>query len=624
MPNVRFHSSALAVLVALLPAGCGDDPVRRDVVLISIDTLRADRLGCTGYDDARTPRLDALAASGTVFRNGVSPTPLTLPAHATMLSGQLPIEHGARANRPFVFPSDAPTLAVTLQGRGYRTVAVIGGEPLARGCGLERGFDVYDDDLGALHTGSVRLAERTADAVTDAAIARVNAIDDDEPLFLFVHYFDPHSPYAPPPPFDEGVSPYDGEIAFVDQQVGRLLDRLRTLGRLDDAVVVVTSDHGESLGEHGEPTHGLYLYDATVRVPVIVRDGATAAGPRDEQVQLRDLSAFLQDRAAGRAHDLAAAAARGEPAFIESLYAAIHCDHAQLRGLRTPAGMKYLEAGDEELYDLTADADETRDLSTSAAHERDLTGARESLAEMLTSFRQRTSELEGGALPGYLSSPIREETLRTVTRDQNRARPSPASRRRALEHLHEGVRLTEIRLYDAAIDELRAGVALDEGNPTLRFWLGRALRGAAVANEDRAAMVQAIRAFEQTLELRPGHPDARDLLVFDLAQVGRYEDAVELGREADRSGEAGTKTLEALGKVLLLDRGPFADRANPLRNEDEGIELLYRSAAPNPDRADNRLLQFLRDRYTVRGNAVKAAEVEGWLRRNDTHRSRSP
>ncbi|MFG0315632.1 MAG: sulfatase-like hydrolase/transferase [Planctomycetota bacterium JB042] len=574
-------SRLLPLFLLLLATTCAPPPVRRNVLLISIDTLRWDRLGSTGHAGAATPNLDRLAASGTLFTNGVAPTPLTLPSHATMFTGKLPIEHGVRDNAPFRLPERHDTLTTTFAERGYRTAAVVGAAPLAAGCGLERDFETYDDDFGAQATGTVVLAERRADAVTDAAIERL-AVDDERPFFLFVHYFDPHAPYAPPAPFaaDFAGAPYDGEVAFVDREIGRLLTALDRSGAAAETLVVVTSDHGEALGEHGEDAHGFFLYDCTIRVPVIVRDpGAPAGGVEETQVRHQDLRAFVEARAADRPADLAAPGRRGEPAFVESLYGAIHCDHAQLRGLRSPRGTKLLEACDVEFYDLGADPDEEQDL---APGDPRVAPALAALDGALDSLRRDRSEGGGAALPGYLSTPLAPELLATRSREENCARPSPASRRASIAALQDGVRQLEAGLLQSACETLGAGVADDPENPALRFWHGRALRAAAAQDGDRERLVEAERAFADVVRLRPDHAQARDLRLHSLVLLGRYDEAKRLA-DALAAGDPAPRSLEAAAILHLTPRGAFAEADNPHHDPAAAAALLERALEAGED-----------------------------------------
>jgi arylsulfatase A-like enzyme/Tfp pilus assembly protein PilF len=248
----------LSSLFLFLIAACTRERPHPNVLLITLDTFRADRLG------PRTPALSGLAAEGVRFDDADSPVPLTLPAHATMLSGVLPLHHGLRNNGAGAFPQDRDTLATLLSRGGYRTGAFVGSFILDRRFGLARGFDRYDDEIARSAddaSGSFE-AERRGGEVVDRALAWLKE-GDARPFFAWVHLYDAHAPYAPPAPY---AQTYDGEIAYVDAQVARLLaavDRKTT-------IVVVAGDHGESLGEHGELTHGLLLYQPTLHVPLIV------------------------------------------------------------------------------------------------------------------------------------------------------------------------------------------------------------------------------------------------------------------------------------------------------------------------------------------------------------------
>ncbi|MBK6942779.1 MAG: sulfatase, partial [Planctomycetes bacterium] len=446
----RLARTCCALLLVTLSA-CGEresPPPRRSVLLVTIDTLRADRLGCTGHSAARTPRIDALAQRGQLFTQAVAPTPLTLPSHATLLSGRLPIEHGARDNKPFRFPSDRfDTVATSLKERAYATLAIIGGEPLARGCGLEAAFDVYDDAFARAPVGSVRLGERTADAVTDAALAALDGVKAEQPFFLWTHYFDPHDPYVPPQDVLAQFrdAPYDGEIAFVDRELGRLLDGIASRGRANDLIVVVTADHGESLGEHGEARHGFFVYDATIRVPLIVTGPGIAPARIDEQVRLQDLRACIEALAASTSIDLTEPARRGEPAVLESLYGQLHCEFAQLRGLRHPNGSKYLEAGREEWYRWRDDPGEQRDLlgPPAAVDPAELAAARATLDDALRGAAV-PSGADGIGEVGYLGMASAPGSLRTRSRTDNARSRSPRDRAASIQALTEGVRLLEL------------------------------------------------------------------------------------------------------------------------------------------------------------------------------------
>lgn len=268
----------LHFLLPLLLWGCADPSP--SILLVTLDTTRADRLGPYGYASADTPAYDALAAQGTVFERAYSTCPLTIPSHATILTGRVPPSHGVRDNGDFVLGDDAVTLAERLQDAGYTTAAFTAAFPTQRRWGLAQGFEVYSDRLDDLPTRLDWRDERRADEVVDDALAWLGTTEG--PAFAWVHLFDAHWPYAPPEPFasEHRGAPYDGEIAFAAHEVGRLLAQWDR--RYPDSVVVVTADHGEGLGDGGERTHGFLLHDGTIRVPLIVRGAGFTPGSRVE------------------------------------------------------------------------------------------------------------------------------------------------------------------------------------------------------------------------------------------------------------------------------------------------------------------------------------------------------
>jgi choline-sulfatase len=240
---------------------------RRNIVLVTLDTTRADHLGSYGWPHAHTPNLDALARRGVRFSRCDTAAPITLPSHATILTGLYPPRHGLRDNGTFALPARIKTVAAWLRAAGYDTAAVISAVVLARRHGLNQGFRIYDDDLGAGYAAGTEVSERQAEATTAAALAALAQLQT--PYFLWVHYYDPHEEYRPPTRFVDSIGGphrlYDGEIAYVDEQLGTLLARLPT-----DVDVVVVGDHGEMLGERGELTHGLLPYRGARRVPLLI------------------------------------------------------------------------------------------------------------------------------------------------------------------------------------------------------------------------------------------------------------------------------------------------------------------------------------------------------------------
>ncbi|MGH9367068.1 MAG: sulfatase-like hydrolase/transferase, partial [Thermoanaerobaculia bacterium] len=350
-----------------------------NVLLITIDTLRADRLGCYGFAEIRTPRIDSLAEDGALFERCVSSTPLTLPSHTTIFSGTYPLRHGVRDNGGFVVPAELPMLAPLFLDRRYRTAAVVGAFVLDSRWGLGRGFEEYHDDFDVHKEDIVSFGDiqRPANEVADAALRWLEGQSRKSPFFLWVQFFDPLEPYEPPSPFREQYPgrPYVGEIAFVDSQVGRLLDALSRRGLRDRTVVVLAGDHGESLGEHEEQGHGFLAYQTTLRVPLILSlPGSVPRGARrPEPVSLADIMPTIAEATAlpvpssvqGRSllPLLAGGAGWGEvPVYAETYYPRLHFGWGELRSIQ---GRRYkiIESSAPELYDLEHDPTEEVNLA---------------------------------------------------------------------------------------------------------------------------------------------------------------------------------------------------------------------------------------------------------------------
>ncbi len=400
----RF-ASVLTVACLVVVWACspfrGSD-ARTSVLLVIVDTLRADHLGCYGGPEEPTPNVDALAAEGVLFDRMLGHVPQTLPSFCSILTGTLPVTHGVRVNGMFALGEEAETLAEVFRADGYRTGAFIAGFPLDARFGLDQGFQTYADEMrsdramrglerepdGSFEwlghtTGAF---ENTADVVTDGALRWLEDVDG-EPFFMLVHYFDPHHDYAPPEEFRGAFShPYRGEVAFVDAQLGRLLEELERRGLAEDTLVVFTADHGECLGEHGRLNHVGQLVDAAVRVPFVIRapgelpEGVRVAGAcRSVDVMPTILELVgLEAPATIEGSSLVAAAQRGRvearPCYLESRYGALETGVGGIakEGLEYD-GWKLVrtyrtnpESGAEEqafeLYDIAADPEELSNL----------------------------------------------------------------------------------------------------------------------------------------------------------------------------------------------------------------------------------------------------------------------
>jgi arylsulfatase A-like enzyme/Flp pilus assembly protein TadD len=358
----------------LLPtAGAATDAP--NLLVITIDTLRADHVGAYGYQAARTPHLDQLAADGVLFSRAFSHVPLTLPSHLTLFTGQLPAVHGVRDNgRRFV--SGVRTLAEIARDKGYSTAAFVGAFPLDSRFGLDCGFQTYDDLYGeGTAVRDMTFIERRAEDVNRKAEDWIRA-NGRNPFFVWVHYYDPHAPYDPPSPFAEEFAgrEYDGEIAYTDFYVGKLLETLEKAGLRGNTLIVLASDHGEGLGEHKEKTHGIFIYDSTLHVPLIIsypkalprgRVITAPVGLQDVLPTVLDLMGWPEENGLPGCSLVPAMArpkaARPDPDrafYIESLAPLLGRNWAPLRGIRT-SDWKYIDAPIAELYDLAADPGET-------------------------------------------------------------------------------------------------------------------------------------------------------------------------------------------------------------------------------------------------------------------------
>jgi choline-sulfatase len=351
---------AAAVGLVALAAGywtwtAGTSVGRPSILLITIDTLRADHVGAYGAKNARTPNLDALAERGLLFEHAFTAVPLTLPSHSTILSGLLPVHHGVHLNDE-TFPASTPTLATILHDRGYATGAFVGAYVLDQRFGLARGFDVYDDQVsrGADPAREKRPAREVAERAARWIAAQTG------PFVAWVHFFDPHFPYEPPAGF-EAMDPYDGEISYVDACLGPLLKAAARGER--GLLVLVVGDHGEDLGDHGERTHGFFLYDSTLRVPMILGGPDVPAGERRASLArtvdvLPTLLARLNVSAPPGVDGVDLLRTTPNESYAETLYPHSF-GWAPLLAVRADA-LKYIDAPRAELYDVARDPSETR------------------------------------------------------------------------------------------------------------------------------------------------------------------------------------------------------------------------------------------------------------------------
>jgi arylsulfatase A-like enzyme/Flp pilus assembly protein TadD len=370
----------LFLLIACFPLACAGSRAQvksaPNVVVITIDTLRADHLGCYGDQQIRTPNIDALAAEGARFERAYTPVPVTLPAHTVIFTGTYPLLSGMHDFSGNKLNPEQPTLASVLKQHGYVTGAVVGSAVLDSRFGLNQGFDFYYDhfDFNRLQESNLEEMERPGNLVADEALKWLGENRKNK-FFLWMHLYDPHYPYRPPAPFREQYKdrPYDGEIAFADAQVGRLIAYLKANGLYQNTLIVLAGDHGEGLGEHGEKNHGFFIYNATLHVPMIVRlPGAAKPRVVAELASLADLMPTvlnvlrLEVPAQVQGVNLlplmsAKSSEEARSLYAETFLPRLHFNWSELRAVETEK-YHFIDAPKPELYDLSKDPGETQNL----------------------------------------------------------------------------------------------------------------------------------------------------------------------------------------------------------------------------------------------------------------------
>jgi arylsulfatase A-like enzyme/Flp pilus assembly protein TadD len=578
----------LAAAAALQIGGGGRPAERRarpSVVLVTLDTLRADRLGAWGGPRGLTPNLDAFAARGAVFEEAVASAPLTLPSHATILTGLEPPRHGVHDNGSYALPADVPTLATRLQADGYATGAFVSAYVLDRRFGLARGFAVYDDRIARNTSGaSVLESRRGGGEVVDAA--RAWLASGSGPFLLWAHLYDAHAPYQPPSPYREAHAgqPYDGAVAFVDACVGKLLEAVQARAARDGAgepLVAVIGDHGESLGEHGERTHGFFLYQPTLRVPWLMAGPGVAAGERRSGVaRTADLLPTLM----GALGEPVAAGLDGvdrlkqpspRESYAETFYPA-QFGWATLRSFRS-GGLKLVDAPRPELYDLAGDPGEARDLA------RERPEAVERLRQAIRALRQR-------GRPSAYASPdaATQERLRSlgyagasasIEADEPRDLPDPKDKLEPFLAFEDALSAEARGDAAGARAALARLVAREPASPLFRRTLASSLRR---AGREREALDALGTPGRERRHARDWHERA-----LALARAGRASEAEASERTALELDPALAEAHNQLG-ILLAGRGRLEEALAEFR--------VTTSLDPTDARAWNNAANALRGR----------------------------
>ena len=619
--TVRDSILAVALAVTAVSLGCSrskgpkiEGAEGAPVILVSIDTLRSDRLPAYGYEEVETPHLDAFARDAITFDRAYSHTPLTLPSHASILSGKLPDEHGVRDNIGYDVPADLVTfLPRDLAADGYRTGGAVSAYVLRGETGIGNGFEFFEDDIPFREGVAGGAMSRRGDETLEAARDWLHSVAD-ERFFFFFHLYEPHLPWEAPEPFaTRFASPYDAEVAAADAVVGELMAELVDLGIYDDAIIVVLSDHGEGLGDHGYVEHGFLLYREDIQVPLFLKlPGQQLGGTRQAaDAQLVDLYPTIAELVGLRLDDslpgcsllrLPECAGPDRAIYSESFYARLHLGWSDQASL-VQGDYHFIDGPDPELYDLGKDPRETTNI---LRDERRVYGEMRGKLEGFNRQLEPPMEVDEEtrdrlAALGYLGS---------SQSDLEGPLPDPKGQLHTLEDLNQARAYLEGGEYEAAAEAARRAVT---ANPRMvDAWdvLGNAL-------EQQAKLEEAVQAYKKAMEisgprseiilaisrvqLELGHVEealagiemARQAGVINpnslrrtallLAEWDRLDEALDLVEEAAEDGTA--ESLAALGRVLSeqgrqedaireLDRALSVDPANARANEYLGLVYL--------------------------------------------------
>ncbi len=573
--------AAAIVLVAGLSSCQTKKPIKAagmNLLVITLDTTRADRIGAYGYDKARTPNLDNLALSGIMFENGYTPVPVTLPAHCTIFTGRYPLGHRVRDNGTFFLDESQTTLAEMMRDNGYDTYAVIAAFVLLSKFGLDQGFSVYDDSLDAGELLHNFYSEITADRVYDK-FHRWFAKRREEKFFAWVHFYDPHAPYTPPDAFRRGTSLsdlYDGEVAFTDMYVGKVIEDLKDKGILESTLVVIAGDHGEAFGEHREYGHSVFCYEENLRVPLIfynpqlfpeglsVKSRVNLIDILPTLLEMYGMNVSAEVQGKSLASMLEGKEERTERTFyVESMYGKESLGWAPLTGI-IDGPFKYISLPEPELYDLSTDPQEknnlfARETNTARALDEKLKSYmleysapdRDSRRELSAEDRRRLESL------GYISS-------------------FSGQSGKALDP-KQGILLQEG--FNAVNDEIDKG-NLDAAEAELRNIASRypeikmpqyneLLAKVYELKSDPAAVVE---TWKEAVDAFPRNSQFKATLGFKLFQSGRLEEAEELGRRIIDADDKSSQGFILLGSI-----------EEERHNKEKALEYFEKAARLEPN-----------------------------------------
>jgi arylsulfatase A-like enzyme/Tfp pilus assembly protein PilF len=633
--SVVLLSGAIAQKPTVRPAS------RPNVLLITIDTLRPDYLHCYGYEQIETPSIDSLAAAGIRFEQAYTPVPITLPSHTVILTGTYPMMSGMHDFSGNNLNPEQATLATVLRGRGYDTGAVIAAAVLDRRFGLNRGFDFYYDhfNFGRLSEANLDFMERPANDVIDQALKWL-AKPRKGPFFLWVHLYDPHHPYNPPSPFNQTYKEnlYAGEIAFADSQLGRLLGYLKQHASYDRTLVVLSGDHGEGLGEHGEKTHGFFVYNSTLHVPLIIKPAVNAKFSNHvvkTGVSLVDLMptvlGILNIPAPSKVQgkNLAMMVLRGDemnpsPLYSETYLPRIHFNWSELRGL-SARNYHFIDAPKPELYDTSSDPGELHNLYV----DKNAVGS-EMRSQLTTTVRHYTADHElaqRSTLDPQLADRLSSLGYTAFAAGDDspvsdRKLPDPKDRIQVYETVTEAIDESQHGNYQDSIEKLKTTLVTENDSVPIHYLLGlnyyRTKNFASSVTEFKRALelspnymlavfnlglasaalgddIEASKYLKRTLELDPTNFGA----AFDLGVTYLHQNMIPASTEAFRQSVTINPDFapgyKALGEMLVYQG-----------QVDEGLKQLRKAVRLDPH--DPRNHEALAKALEAKGLHMEAAE----------------
>jgi arylsulfatase A-like enzyme/Flp pilus assembly protein TadD len=554
--KVKPILTALSLLAFLAVPGVSRPADDANLLIITVDTLRADRLSCYSQAFVKTPAVDALAAGGALFERAFAHCPTTLPSHVNIMTGMTPLFHGVHENSKSKAPPECLTLAEHLKSQGFATAAFIGAFPLVRRFGLDQGFDLYDDRLPFKPALLGTFSERKAGDVVSAALDWISSRQGK--WFCWIHLWDPHAPYAPPEPFLTRYhsDPYSGEAAYVDAELGTLFESLRAHGLADKTFIVLTADHGESLGDHGELTHSYFAYNSTLHVPLIVGGPGVRplrvtgnvchtdifptvcellGVPVPKDLQGRSLVAAMKSRTL-----------KGRPIYFESLEPYLNERVAPLRGF-IDGDLKYIDSPLPEVYDLAADFNETRNL----AMKKDLEPLKKELAGLVSSLSSTLAAGEGKAVDRETLERLRSLGYITSSAAQVKSSYVPADDLKNFLPFHRELEQAILIMDQGRLDESTARMAaLVEKKPTfvpVYIYLSMARRA-------QHRLPDAVRVLEEGVKANPDDFTLLSALGEFLIQAGQWDTTIEVLDKAVTIIDYDPEVWDNLGVASMVKR----------------------------------------------------------------------